>query len=100
MTDLADNVEIERRILQAYPILEWFQFNHLPPKLVGASRACYDMAWEMAKKSWVPVDPLGGSPTAGAVRYEPELAEGLRKLLEAKDCLVRAAKKLGESPRD
>ena len=94
MPNLIENIEIERKLRAAYPILEWFQFNHLPPNLQGSSRVFYDMAWEQARKSWVPLDPLGGDPEAGHVRFEPELAEGLRKLLEAKDCLVRAAKKL------
>lgn len=83
--------ERDRKLMNMYPILEWFQFNHLPPKLIGTSRTFYDLAWDMARKSCV--RPLEQD---GYVRFEPELVEGLRKLLEAKDCLVRASKKLSE----
>ena len=56
-------------------VLRWFECDHLPPHLravVGSIRAT---AYHLA-------DQLPDSP---------ELVAGLRKLLEGKDCLVRAA---------
>jgi hypothetical protein len=55
-------------------ILRHFAWEHLPPHLQAISRPVGELAHEMAEK-------LEG----------PELTAGLRKLLEAKDCLVRAA---------
>lgn len=68
----------ERDISNLHPstlqILRWFTWDHLPPNLQAISRPIADLAWEMAER--LPSDP--------------ELTTGLRKLLEAKDCLVRA----------
>lgn len=55
-------------------ILRWFDFDHLPPRLQDVSRPIHDLAHKYAQE-------LEGS----------ELTTGLRKLLEAKDALVRAA---------
>ena len=55
-------------------ILKFFEHAHLPPKLQEISRPFSELAEFMAHK-------LDGA----------ELTAGLRKLLEAKDCLVRAA---------
>lgn len=55
-------------------ILKYFAYEHLPPHLQKVSKPIGDLAREMAES-------LNG----------PELTAGLRKLLEAKDCLVRAA---------
>ncbi len=52
-----------------------FSFEHLPPHLAPVSAAVRRLADEMVETL-----PDG-----------PELTAGLRKLLEAKDCLVRAA---------
>jgi hypothetical protein len=61
---------------QEPPILRYFSFAHLPEgPLRETSALCYDMAHAMT----VTLPP-------GA-----ELSAGLRKLLEAKDCFVRAA---------
>ena len=54
-------------------ILKFFTFEHLPPHLQEISKQCADVAHQMA-------GDLDG----------PELTAGLRKLLEAKDCFVRA----------
>ena len=55
-------------------ILAFFEYDHLPPHLQEVSRPICEMAHEMA------------------ARFEgAELTTGLRKLLEAKDCFVRAA---------
>lgn len=56
-------------------IARWFTFDHLGEDLRPPSRACADLAQEMINTL-----PDGA-----------ELTTGLRKLLEAKDCFVRAA---------
>lgn len=55
--------------------MRWFKFDHLPEDLKPISRAACDYALEMM----------------AALPDGPELSAGLRKLLEAKDCFVRAA---------
>jgi hypothetical protein len=55
-------------------ILRFFEYEHLPPALQEVSRPFCELA------------------KAYAENYEgPEVTAGLRKLLEAKDCMVRAA---------
>jgi hypothetical protein len=55
-------------------ILKFFEYDHLPQHLQDVSRPFNSLAWDMAG------------------RFEgAELTTGLRKLLEAKDCMVRAA---------
>lgn len=62
-------------------LMRFFQFEHLPQgPLRQASERCHQLAAEMR-------DTLPGGP---------EKTAGLRKLLEAKDCFVRAA--LPEKP--
>lgn len=55
-------------------ILRYFEYSHLPEHLQDVSKPFYDLAKQIAQ-----------SGTAG-----PETTMGLRKLLEAKDCIVRA----------
>ena len=55
-------------------LLSYFKYDHLPPHLQGVSRPMCEVAHDMAGR-------LSG----------PELTAGLRKLLEAQDCFVRAA---------
>ena len=55
-------------------ILKFFAYSHLPANLQVYSEPMCDLATFMAEE-------LEG----------PELTAGLRKLLEAKDCFVRAA---------
>lgn len=57
------------------PIIRYFAFSHLPEKLQVVSRPIGELALQMEAEI-----PDG-----------PEKSAGLRKLLEAKDCLVRAA---------
>lgn len=52
----------------------FFDFEHLPPELQAISKPFADLAYRHA-----------------ALLDGPELTVGLRKLLEAKDCMVRAA---------
>jgi hypothetical protein len=56
-------------------VAKFFSYQHLPPHLQAVSAECYILASRM-------VDELPDSP---------ELSAGLRHLLEAKDCFVRAA---------
>jgi len=56
-------------------IMRWFEYDHLPEKLALVSKWNYILASQMV------IDLPDG----------PELTAGLRKLLEAKDCFVRAA---------
>ena len=55
-------------------LLGYFKYEHLPEHLQGVSRPFCEMAKEIAEK-------YSG----------PETTAGLRKLLEAKDCIVRAS---------
>jgi hypothetical protein len=65
-------------------ILRYFEYEHLPLALQNVSRPFHDLAHEL-------VGYLEG----------PEVTVALRKLLEAKDCAVRAAlpaPSAGDSP--
>jgi hypothetical protein len=65
-------------------LLQWFQFEHLPGYLQEISKESAGLAERMAD----------------ALSDGPELSAGLRKLLEAKDCFVRAAlSEVGRSGR-
>lgn len=57
------------------PIMQYFEYEHLPAKLQTVSEPICEIA-----KAYDALLPDG-----------PEKSAGLRKLLEAKDCLVRAA---------
>jgi len=54
-------------------VLRFFEYDHLPEHLQPISKACSELAQQMADR--LPDDP--------------ELVVGLRKLLEAKDAFVR-----------
>lgn len=56
-------------------IMRHFRYDHLPARLAVASAPCAQLALTMVE----------------TVPDGPELTAGLRKLLEAKDCFVRAA---------
>lgn len=56
-------------------IARYFDYDHLPERLQAVSRPCHDLAEAMVVE----------------LEDGPELTAGLRKLLEAKDCFVRAA---------
>ena len=55
-------------------MLQYFNYAHLPPHLQEVSKPFYDMAYQMVN----------------TLPMCAELVAGLRKLLEAKDCAVRA----------
>lgn len=63
-------------------LLRYFKYADLPAHLQPVSAACGDLAQQMA----------------AALPDGPELSTGLRKLLEAKDCFVRAA--LDTTPKE
>ena len=56
-------------------LLQFFGFAHLPPHLAAVSEPFFHLAHRLTED----------------VPENPELTAGLRKLLEAKDCAVRAA---------
>lgn len=56
-------------------LLRYFEYDHLPEHLQVVSRPCSELAHAM-------VDQIADGP---------ELTAGLRLLLQAKDCFVRAA---------
>ena len=56
-------------------LLDQFQYEHLPPTLQSIARPIAGLAHAIAE----------------TLQSGPELSTGLRKLLEAKDCLVRQA---------
>jgi len=56
------------------PIMKYFEYAHLPEKLQAVSKPIGELAKQMDENL-----PDGAEKSAG-----------LRKLLEAKDCLVRA----------
>lgn len=59
-------------------ILKHFEYSHLPTGLQAYSKPIHELAHSMA-----------------ATLEGAELTAGLRKLLEAKDCFVRAANQAG-----
>jgi hypothetical protein len=69
-------------LISIYPILKYFTYGHLPEHLQERSKPYAEFAFKAAADGLVDGD---------ARRGNPETAAGLRKLLEAKDCFVRAA---------
>lgn len=67
-------VENEVKTGDAEPLLQFFAYAHLPPHLQNVSRAFGLLAQQMVS----------------TLPRNPERTVGLRKLLEAKDCAVRA----------
>jgi hypothetical protein len=55
-------------------MMRWFTFEHLPIELQPVSRDCTELAERMDAR----------------LLESPEKTAGMRKLLEAKDCFVRA----------
>lgn len=66
--------EMEKRITDIEPILQFFAYDHLPEHLQEISRPFRDLAFELVKQ----------------LPRNPERETALRKMLEAKDCCVRA----------
>jgi hypothetical protein len=78
MTELSS---IENRHPATKQIARWFAFDHLP---VGLPR---EVSSACAAHARFMIDALPDGP---------ELTAGLRKLIEAKDCFVRAAIEAGD----
>jgi len=55
-------------------LMQFFEYGHLPPHLKEVSVQCYYLAHNMLT----------------VIPHNSELTTGLRRLLEAKDCFVRA----------
>lgn len=68
-------LDITSRHPSVVDVFQWFDYAHLPPHLRAVSESVHDLAHLM----------VADLPDC------PELTTGLRKLLEAKDCFVRAA---------
>jgi len=67
--------ETQKELRGKIPALRFFEYDHLPPGTLRAtSKSICDIAYAMAD----------------ALPMSAELSAGIRKLLEAKDCLVRA----------
>ncbi len=73
--NINENINIDDAQRNAEPILQFFKFDHLPPNLQPTSKAFHDLATTLVQ--YLP--------------RNPERTVALRKLLEAKDCAVRAA---------
>lgn len=70
-----DPADYEHRHPGTVSLLRWFEHDHLKGKQFEVSQQCSELAVHL-------VDDLEDGP---------ELTAGLRKLLEAKDCFVRAS---------
>lgn len=62
-------------------LLRFFKYDHLPPRLAEVSRPFFLLAEDM-------IDTLGG---VKKIMREEQCRIGFQKLIEAKDCFVRAA---------
>jgi hypothetical protein len=61
-------------------LLRFFEYEHLPEHLQRVSKPFHDLAHELADLA-----------VAADIKADAEFTTSLRKLLEAKDCAVRAA---------
>ena len=68
-------LDLSARHSSTQQIMQYFASTHVPANLQGISAACCTLAEQMC----------------ASLSDGPELTVGLRKLLEAKDCFVRAA---------
>lgn len=67
-------IESAQQTKSPSPILRYFAYEHLPPHLQEVSKVFGDLARHLDQ----------------SIPDGPEKSAGLRKMLEAKDCLVRA----------
>lgn len=70
-------------------ILKYFEYEHLPPHLQDISKHFHWLAWALVRQS--PTQDQFFHTPIETTLDGPELTMALRKLLEAKDCAVRAA---------
>lgn len=66
---------VNPELIERYPILRFFGYAQLPERLQKVSQPFGDLAIDMAE----------------TLPYNAETSACLRKLLEAKDCAVRAS---------
>lgn len=66
------------------PLLQFFEYAHLPPHLQAVSKPFCELAHAIVH-GWT-----DGDVAYVALPRNPERTVALRKLLEAKDCAVRA----------
>ena len=76
MEDWWEEHGVRESLLISYPILEFFSYRHLPPKLAEVSQQFCSLAFTVAQDI--------------TATNEQEKFFCLRKILEAKDCAVRA----------
>ena len=76
------NQQVEEPLVAQYPILRFFHYEHLPPHLRAISRPFCELACSMARM----------------LPHNAETSAMLRKLLEAKDCAVRASVRPEDNP--
>ena len=70
------------------PILQFFEYKHLPPQLQSVSKPFCELAYAIVKGDNC---TESGNVTLGPpISRNPERSVALRKLLEAKDAAVRA----------
>ncbi len=72
---MTDHQTIHAAAYREEPMMRWFEYKHLPEALQKVSRPFC----ELAERVVLTIPP------------NPERTVALRKLLEAKDCAVRAA---------
>ncbi len=77
-------------------ILQFFAYEHLPPKLQAVSMPFCELARVMVAG----VSPEEGTSTEFPLPRNPERTVALRKLLEAKDAAVRAVLAKGGGSSD
>ncbi|MBN8472313.1 hypothetical protein D7Y27_22515 [Corallococcus sp. AB004] len=73
---------------QSEDILKYFKHAHLPPHLAAVSKPFSDLAHAIVGGDNTPES--GSVTLGGPLPRNPERTMALRKLLEAKDCAVRA----------
>jgi hypothetical protein len=69
-------------------MLQFFGYEHLPAHLQAVSKPFHDLAYALVMGDNVP--EAGTVTIGGPLPANPERTVALRKLLEAKDCAVRA----------
>lgn len=68
-------IEFTQEEIAKQPILHFFHYTQLPPRLQEVSKPFCELAAKLSR----------------TMKPSAELSAGLRKLLEAKDCAVRAS---------
>jgi len=69
------------------PIMQFFEYEHLPEKLQAVSKPFCELARTLVAQGEMPA----GTSTQFPLPRNPERTVALRKLLEAKDAAVRAS---------